>query len=141
MTSISHMFHSASMLEPAPGFVGRFEARLAYREEQRRRAMVWLLLGIGVVALALLALPSLIGVLRFTGYLVLPYETIVYIQNLLNWVYIVLDAFFESAWVLVRYLCKGPAWPTCAALATGAGALVAIWFRFLAGRLAQERAR
>ena len=65
-------------------------------------AMIWFLLGIGVVALTLLALPSLISVLRLTGYLVLPYQTVAYIQHLLNWIYIVLDAFFGSAWVLCR---------------------------------------
>ena len=57
MTSVSRLFHSASLVEPAPGFVDRFEARLVYHEEQRRRAMIWFLLGIGVVALTLLALP------------------------------------------------------------------------------------
>ena len=67
MTLVSRMLHSAPMMKPLPGFAARFESRLVRQGEKRRQAMIWLLLGIGVVALTILALPSLVGVLRFTG--------------------------------------------------------------------------
>jgi predicted anti-sigma-YlaC factor YlaD len=141
MTAVSQMFRAAPMIAPLPGFVKRFEARLAYRREQRRRAMVWLLLGIGAIALGFLALPSLIGVLSLAGYLVLPYQVLTYIQGLLSWVYVLISAVADATQILVRYVCTGPAGPACLALVAVTGALVAIWTRFLVGRLASQRAR
>lgn len=140
MTLVSQMFRASPMIGPAPGFVKRFEARLAYRQEQRRRAMVWLLLGIGVIALSFLALPSLLGALSLTGRLILPYQVIVYLQGLLSWLYALISALFDSIGILIRYMCTGPAWPACLALVAVAGASVAIWTRFLIGRLAAQRA-
>ena len=139
MTMVSQMFHQAPMAEPAQGFVERFEARLAYRAEQRRRVMIWMLLGIGVIALTLLALPSLIGALSFTGYLVLPYQIIVYIQRVLDWAYIVLTALMDAIWMLIRYTFTGPAGPVSLSLIVVAGALVATWTKFLIGRLVEQR--
>jgi hypothetical protein len=139
MTEISRVFHAAEMVGPAPGFVARVEARLAYRQEQRRRAMVWLLLAIGTIALAFLAMPSLFTALSLTGRLVLPYQVIVYVQQLLTWANVVVTAFAEAVFLLVRHLCTGPAGTACLALVSMAGALVAIWTRFLVGRLAAQR--
>jgi hypothetical protein len=135
MTAISRMFRAAPMVEPHTGFVQRFEIRLAYHEEQRRRAMIWLMLGIGAIALTLLALPSLWSVLSVTGQLVLPYQAITYIQGLLTWTAIVVSALVEAAGVLIRYLCTGPAAPFYLAMIAIAGALVATWTRFWVGRL------
>jgi predicted anti-sigma-YlaC factor YlaD len=139
MNEISRMFRSAPMLEPEIGFVRRFEMRLVYREEQHRRAMIWALLGIGVIALTILALPSLIGALSFTGTLVLPYHVVAYVQGLMNWIYIVVSEFLEAAWLLIRYVCTGPAAPVCVALAATAAAAVAMWTKFLVGRLSGQR--
>ena len=139
MTEILRMFHAAAIVEPAPGFVARFEKRLAYRQEQRRRALVWLLLGIGTIALAFLAAPSLLGALSLTGRLVLPYQVVTYIQGLLGWISVVISAFADAAFLLVRYVCTGPAGPACLALVAVAGSLVAVWTRFLVGRLAAQR--
>jgi hypothetical protein len=133
------MFHATTMVEPAPGFVARVEARLAYRQEQRRRAMVWLLLGIGTIALAFLAMPSLLAALSLTGRLVLPYQVITNIQQLLNWVNVVVTVFADAVFLLARHICTSPAGTACLALVAMAGALVAIWTRFLVGRLATQR--
>lgn len=141
MTATSRLFGAAPMVEPRPGFVQRFEARLAYREEQRRRAMIWLMLGIGAIALTLLALPSLWSVLSVTGQLVLPYQAIAYIQGLLTWTAIVVSALVEAAGVLIRYLCTGPASPLFLTVIAIAGALVATWTRFWVGRLARQQAQ
>jgi len=139
MTATSRLFRAAPMVEPHAGFVQRFETRLAYHEEQRRRAMIWLMLGIGAVTLTLLALPSLWGVLSVTGQLVLPYPVIAYIQGLLTWTAIVVRALVEAAGVLIRYLCTGPAGPLCLTVIAIAGALVATWTRFWVGRLARQQ--
>ena len=139
MTEISRVFHAAEMVEPAPGFVARVQARLAYRRERRRRTMVWLLLGIGTIALAFLAMPSLLEALSLTGRLVLPYPVITYIEQLLNWVSVVVTASVDAILLLARHICTGPAGAACLALIAIAGALVAIWTKFLVGRLAAQR--
>lgn len=139
MNEISQLFRAAPMLQPEPGFVRRFEVRLTYREEQHRRAMIWALLGIGVIALAILALPSLINALSLTGSLVLPYQVVVYVHSFLNWLYIVLSALLEAVWLLVRYACTGPAGPACVALAATAAAAVLLWTKFLIGQLTSRQ--
>lgn len=141
MTALSRALRQAPLVEPRPGFVERFEARLAYRQERRRRTMIWVLLGIGTIALAVLALPSLLGALRLTGHLVLPYEIVVHIQGLLDWLYLVVTALGEAAWVLVRYMCAGPLGPTCLILITVAAAAIALWTKVLVGRLSAQRIR
>jgi predicted anti-sigma-YlaC factor YlaD len=141
MTIVSQMLRAAPMVEPIPGFTKRFEIRLAYREEQHRRAMVWLLLGIGAIALGFLALPSLLGALSITSRLVLPYEVVTYFYGLLNWLHVIISAVLDTIGILVRYVCTGPAGPACLALITVAGALIALWTRFLVGRLTAQRAR
>jgi hypothetical protein len=140
MNEVSRLLHAAPLAEPSPGFVQRFEARLAYHLEQRRRVMVWLLMGIGAIALALLALPSLVGVLSLTGRLLLPDATIAYLNGLLDWTYLVVTALFEAAGVLIRYVCTGPTAPLCLAIGAVAASLVALWTKFLVGRLSRQRA-
>jgi hypothetical protein len=135
------MFHTAPTIAPTPGFVVRFEARLAYQQEQRRQAMVWVLLSIGVISLTILALPSLISVLGFAGRLVLPHETISYMQGLLNWVYIVIYALVDAASVLLRHFVSTPTGLACIASAAVTGTLILIWTRLLVGRMAAQGTR
>lgn len=139
MTTLSQMLRAAPLLGPVPGFVERFEARLAYRQEQHRRVMIWFLLGIGAVTLALLALPSILSALSLTGYLVLPYEVFTYLQGLVNWFLIALETLADAAWVLIRHVCRTPALPACLALVVAAGLLLVVWTRFLFGRLVAQR--
>lgn len=139
MTALSQILRAAPMRAPAPGFVQRFEARLAYQQEQRRRAMVWLLLGVGVVALGLLALPSIWNALSLAGYLVLPYQVFSYLEGIANWFLITFEALADAAWVLVRYLCSSRALPACLALMAAAGLLLVVWTRFVFGRLAKRQ--
>lgn len=131
MTFVSQVFRAAPMVAPAPGFVERFQARLAYREEQRRRGMVWLLLGMGAFALLALTLPSLIGVLCFTGRLILPYQILVYVQGVLDWLSMASIALADALWVLVRYAATRPAGLTCLASMAALGIAGAIWMRIL----------
>jgi len=139
MTLVSQMFRAAPMAAPAPGFVERFQARLAYREEQQRRGMVWLLLGIGAFALLALTLPSLIGVLCFTGRLILPYQVIAYVQGILNWVSMVSVALADTLWVLIRYAATRPVGMACLGSAAAIGVGGAIWIRSQIGRKALVR--
>ena len=137
----SSMLRAAPMAEPQPGFVKRFETRLAYQAEQRRRTMVWMLLGIGAIVLALLALPSLLSVLRLTGLLVLPYQVIAYARGVANWLYLVANAFLEASWTLIRFACTGPTAGTCLLLVVAAAGMVVLWTRLVVGRLAGQRVR
>jgi hypothetical protein len=86
-----------------------------------------------------LSMPSLLGLLSLTGRLVLPYQVVTYVQQLLSWLNVVVTALADAVFLLVRYVCTGPAGPACLALVAMAGALVAIWTRFLVGRLATQR--
>lgn len=138
MTDLSRMFHAAPMLSPAPGFAVRFQARLAYREEQRRRTMIWILMGIGVITLSALALPSLVSVLRVTSHLVLPYRVIAYAQGLVTWVGIAFSSLAEAAWVLIRHFATQPAGLACIGSAAAAGTLTVLWMRLLLGRMASK---
>lgn len=139
MTFVSKMFHAAPMVAPAPGFVGRFQARLAYREEQRRRGMVWLLLGMGAFALLALTLPSLVGVLCFTGRLILPYQLVVYVQGIFNWISMASIALADVLWVLVRYAVTKPAVIACLGSVAAIGVLSIFGMRSLIGRRALAR--
>jgi predicted anti-sigma-YlaC factor YlaD len=141
MTALSRTFRAAPQVEPQTGFVARFEARLAHREERRRRVLVGVLLGIGTIALTLLALPSILGALSLTGQLVLPYRVIAQAQGLLDWLYLVASGLKETAWVLVRYTCTGPWGPACLILLAVAAAATALWTKTLVGRLSAQRVR
>ena len=140
MATVSRMLHAAPIVSPEPGFVARFEARLAYRKEQRRQGMVWLLLGIGVIALTILALPSLIRVLSLTSRMVLPYDVIVYLQRLFDWAYIVFSALMDAAGVLMRHFVTTPAGLACIGSVVAAGLLMAAWTRMLVHRMSAESA-
>lgn len=139
MTAVSRLLRQTEMVEPEAGFVSRFEERLAFRAEQRRRALVWLVLGMGTVTLALLALPSILGALRLTGNLVLPYPAITYLQDVVSWLGLVVISLLDAGWLLVRHACTGPGARLCIALTTAMGALVALWTRLLVGRMAHQR--
>ena len=134
MTFVSQVFHAAPMVGPTPGFVQRFQVKLAYREEQRRRLMIWVLLGIGAFAMLALALPSLFGLLCFTGRLILPYRLVAYLQSLLNWTSIALSALADAAWVLIRYAVTKPAGLACLGSLVAAGLLTMTGMRFVLGR-------
>jgi hypothetical protein len=136
MTFVSQMFRSTPMVSPSSGFVERFQTRLAYREEQRRGLMIWLLLGMGAFALLALTLPSLIGVLCLTGRLILPYQVIAYIQGLLNWVSMASVALADALWVLIRYTATKPAGLAFLGSVAVIGILSGIWMRSLIGRRA-----
>ena len=139
MTFVSQVFRAAPMVAPTPGFVERFQTRLAYREEQRRRGMVWLLLGMGAFALLALTLPSLIGVLCFTGRLILPFQVLVYVQGILNWVSMASIALADALWVLVRHVVTQPTVLACLGFAAAVGIVGMIWMRSLIGRRALVR--
>jgi hypothetical protein len=141
MRQVSSMLRAAPMAEPQPGFVARFETRLAYQAEQRRRTLVWMLLGIGAVVLVLLALPSLLGFARLTGQLVLPYQVLVYARDTVNWLRLVMNAFLEAAWTLVRFFCTGPSAAVCLLLAVTAAGMIVVWTRLVVNRLARQRTR
>lgn len=141
MYQVSSMLRAAPMAEPQPGFVERFEARLGYHAEQRRRTLVWMLLGIGAVVLALLALPSLFDVLRLTGQLVLPYPVIAHARDTVNWLYLVTDAFLEASWTLIQFACTGPGAGACLLLVAAAAGVLVLWTRLVVSKLARQRAR
>jgi hypothetical protein len=139
MTLVSQMFRAAPMVAPSPGFVERFEAKLALHQEQRRRGMIWLLLGMGAFALLALMLPSLIGVLCFTGQLILPYQAIAYIQGVLNWISMASIALANALWVLVRYGATKPAGLACLGSLVAIGLLGVTWMRSLIGHRVLQR--
>lgn len=140
MHQVSSILRAAPMAEPQPGFVERFEARLAYQAERRRRTLVWMLLGIGAIVLTLLALPSLLGVLRLTGRLVLPYQMVAYARDVTSWLYLVTNAFLEASWTLVRFACTGPTAGPCVLLVAAAAGMVALWTRLVVSKLVRQRA-
>jgi anti-sigma factor RsiW len=141
MQQASSMLRAASLVAPEAGFVERFEARLAYQAEQRRRTMIWMLLGLGAMVLALLALPSVLNVLRLTGHLVLPYRVTVYAIAVLDWLYLLASALLEAGETLARSVCSGTNARACVLLAAVPAALIALWTRLVIGRLAGQRAR
>jgi predicted anti-sigma-YlaC factor YlaD len=134
MTLVSQMFRAAPMVAPAAGFVDRFQIKMAYQQEQRRRTMIWLLLGIGVFALLALTLPSVIGLLSFTGRLILPYQVIAYVQGLWTWTSMVLSALTDAAWVLIRYGVTQPAGLACLGSGAAMGVLAIFVMRHLLSR-------
>lgn len=136
MMVVSHMFHAAPMIGPAPGFVLRLQAKIAYRQEQRRRAMIGVLLGAGVIALLLLALPSILGLLGATGRLLLPYWVVVYVQGAMNWAYMVLRSLSDAAWLLIRNFAATSGGMACITSAVAAAALFVLWVPFMMGRMA-----
>jgi hypothetical protein len=122
------------MVAPAAGFVDRFQVKMAYQQERRRRTTVWLLLGIGAFALLALTLPSIIGLLSFTGRLILPYPIIAQAQGFWNWTSMVLSALTDAAWVLVRYGVTRPAGLACLGSGAAMGVLAIFVMRHLLSR-------
>jgi hypothetical protein len=95
-------------------------------------------MGVGVIALAMLALPSIAGMVWFTGQLILPYEVITYLEGLFKWAWIVLCALADAVWVLIRYVATQPGALACIGSSTLAGALALLWMRFALGRKAAQ---
>ena len=141
MTLVSQVLHAAPMVAPATGFVARVQARLVQREERRRQVIVGLVLGIGVLSLTALALPSVVGLLSATGQLVLPYGVFAYLQGLFGWVAIMLDSLASAVWILARYLAERPSVWTCTVFAAAAAVFILIWMRVWLGRMAKRESR
>jgi hypothetical protein len=136
MMIVSQMFHAAPMVGPSPGFMFRLEAKMAYRQEQRRRAMIILLLAVGAIALLLLALPSIIGLVGATGRLLLPYWLVAYVQGALNWGYMVLRSLSDAAWLLIRNFATTSGGLACISSAVIAAVLFVLWVPLMMGRMA-----
>ena len=131
MTFVSQLMHAAPMVAPTPGFAQRVRAKLAYRQERRRRTIIWLFLSLGALVLLALALPTLVGMLRFAGRMFLPYSFIAYGQGIVNWVTMALSTLSDAAWVLVRFAATNSTVQTSLALGTIAGAASVIWMRLV----------
>jgi hypothetical protein len=140
MTAVSQVFHAAPTIGPQPGFGVRFEARLAYRLEQRRQALIWILLGIGVIALAVLALPSAFGLLGLAGRLILPYEVLARLAGFFEWAYILLYTLADASRVLLRHFVATPTGMACIGAAIIAVPISLIGTRLLAKRVVARRA-
>jgi len=140
MIVVSQLFRTAPVVGPTPGFMFRLQARMAYREEQRRRAMVALLLGVGATALLILALPSVIGLVGATGRLLLPYWVVAYVQGALSWVYMALRSLSAAAWLLIRNLAMTSGGLACISSAIIAAVLFVLWVPLMMGRMATRTA-
>lgn len=141
LMNLSHMFHAAPMIGPQPGFMLRLQARMAYREEQRRRAAIMLLLAVGVIALGILALPSVLSLIGLTGQIVLPHWMFTYIQSAWNWLCIAISSLADAAWLLLRYFAASSGNMTCLILAVVAAALVILWIPLMMRRMVTRATR
>jgi anti-sigma factor RsiW len=141
MTAVSQILHAAPMVAPTSGFVGRVQARLAVREDRRRQVIVGALLGIGVLSLTALALPSIVGLLSITGRLVLPYIVIAYAQGVCSWAASVLGSLASTIWVLARHLAAQPSVWTCTGFAAAAAFCMLVWIRVWLGRMTKQESR
>ncbi|MBN1935360.1 MAG: zf-HC2 domain-containing protein [Anaerolineae bacterium] len=139
--ALSQVFHAAPMVGPQPGFMLRLQARMAYREEQRRRAMVAVLLAIGVIALLILALPSILSVVGLTGQLLLPRWIVVYVQGTLGWLYMILSSLSDAAWLLLRYFAASSGGTACLVSIVAAAACMILWVPLMMRRMATHTAK
>jgi len=138
MNLVSQMLHAAPMVAPAPGLALRVQKVLEYRQERRRRAITGLLLGLGVLVILVLALPSLMSALWLAGRMVLPYPVIASIEGIVSWGGAALRALSDAAWVVIRFAATNPTVRTSLAAGTIAGAGSVIWMR-LAFRSSEPR--
>jgi hypothetical protein len=130
MTLVSQVLHAAPMVAPVTGFAVRVQKKLEYRQERRRRAVIWLFMGLGGLALLVLALPSLVGALWFAGRILLPYQIIAYAQGIVNWIDTALRTLGDAIWVLVRFAATNSTVQTSLAAGTIAGAGSVLWMRY-----------
>ncbi len=128
MTNLSRLFHAAPMVAPAPGFTPRLMAQLAHREERRRWGAVGILLGIGVLALLALAMPSVLGVLYFTGEAVLPQGVLIRLTGIVAWACVLIAALADAAWLLLRHFSS---WLVCV---SGGGLLLSLVLVWISSR-------
>ena len=131
MTYVSQLLHAAPMVAPAPGFAERVQIKLEYRQERRRRTVIWLFLGLGALFLLFLALPTLIGTLWFAGRIFLPYPIFAYGQGIVNWFNVALRALGDAAWVIVRFAATNSTVQTSLTVGTITGAASVIWMRYV----------
>jgi hypothetical protein len=139
MTLVSHMFHAAPMVAPAPGFAERVQARLEYRQERRRRVLIGLLLGFGALAMLLLALPAILSALWVAGRLLLPYSVVAYAESLSTWLNAALGVLGDTASVLVRFIATNPAAHASLGAGAIAGAASVLWVRLVVRQRAKQR--
>lgn len=131
MTFVSQLLHSAPMVAPPAGFATRVKKTLEYRQEHRRRTVIWLFLGLGALVLLFLALPIVLGTLWSAGRLFLPYPLIAYGQSIVYWINVVLRNLSNAAWVLVRFAAANPTVRTSLAAGAVAGAASILWMRLV----------
>ncbi len=142
LMSLAQVFHAAPMIGPQPGFMLRLQARMAYREEQRRRALVILLLTIGVIALLILALPSILSLIGLTGELLLPHWMVIYVQNTLSWLCIMLGSLADAAWLILRNLASSSSANTVCLISTVAvGTFIILWVPLMMRRMVTRTTR
>ena len=141
MTFVSQMLHAAPMIAPAPGFAARVQKTLEYRQERRRRAVIWLLLGLGGLAILLLSLPSLVNTLWLAAQMLLPYQVIAYGQGIFAWFNAALRALGDAAWVLVRFAAANPTVQNSLFAGAAAGAGSVIWMRYMFRPRVSQRSR
>lgn len=139
MTRVSQMLHAAPMVAPSHGFAERVRKTLEYRQERRRRAVIWLFLGLGAFALLILALPSLVGTLWLAGRMVLPYPVVVYGQGIFDWITAAQRTLQDAAWVLVRFAATNPTVQVSLAVGAVAGAGSVLWVRYAFQQRAPHR--
>lgn len=141
MMTLSQMFHAAPMVGPQPGFMLRLQARMAYREEQRRRLLVAILLAVGVIALLFLALPSILSLVGLTGQLLLPRWIVLYVQSALNWLYLVWSSLADAVWLLLRNFAASAQGTTCLVSTIAAGAFIVLWVPLMMRRMATHTSK
>jgi multisubunit Na+/H+ antiporter MnhB subunit len=130
MTFVSQILHAAPMVAPSSGFAERVQKKLEYRQERRRRAVIWLFLGLGALVLLFLALPTLISALWFAGRMFLPYQIFAYGQGIINWCTVALRALSDAVWVILRFAATHPTVQTSLTAGLLTGAASVIWMRF-----------
>jgi hypothetical protein len=86
-----------------------------------------------------LALPALIDALWLAGRLFLPYQIVVYGQEILKWLTVALRALREASWVLLRFVVTNPTAQASLGFGALAGAASVMWMRYAFQPRAAER--
>ena len=103
--------------------------------------MIGLILGLGALAMLLLALPLVANAVWTAGRMFLPYPIVAYGEGLANWFRVALRTLGDATWVVVRFAATNSTVRTSLGVGAIAGAASVLWMRLVFGPKAPQRQR
>jgi len=134
MKRISQLFADAPLVPPPAGFAAKVSQRLAQREARRRWILGGLILLLGIIALAVLALPAIIGAFMTLLQLLSCSPLLSHGPQLILKLISIGRPLVKAVWLAITALVSPSGHPILVSYSLVVFALTALWVRLVSGR-------